>query len=90
MKILTGAVAIFALISPSVASANWYARCESSDGLCEAAACGTTPDDAKQRCYSKCPFDPGLLSLGTASCSPGILSSETSKTPSKQDTFQIK
>jgi hypothetical protein len=83
-------VVIMAALVPSAARANWLARCQTDDGLCYAEACGTSPQDASNKCSDKCP-GADLLSLGTSNCVATFSKVLHPKTPRpKVETFQIK
>jgi len=55
----------------SSAYANWMARCQTRSGNGYAEACGTTPIDARARCFAKLPdISPVLLGVNTSNCQP--------------------
>ena len=77
------------ILSSSCASANWLARCVSSDGLCEAISCATSPADVQKRCFQKCPSDSRLQSLSMSSCAANDGRTMKLETPRPTDGFRI-
>ena len=76
---------------PVSASANWLATCQSSDGLCQAQACGSTPQASQQACFDQCSVDPGLFRLGSKDCNTSVVKVRKYKTPRpKRETFKVK
>jgi hypothetical protein len=56
------------LLMQGSAQAEWFARCQGgSQPACFGEACGSTPDEARNRCLEKCPGS-DTHSVGISSC----------------------
>lgn len=85
-----GLATLLVTASTGMASANWNAKCANRSGLCVAYACGTSPGDARDKCFQKCPVFPQLLALQTSNCTAGHATTQHRKKPLKSQGFDIK
>lgn len=71
MKVGIVFFAIGVLLINEVRAGNWYARCQTSDGLCQAERCGISSADANDRCQAVCPGS-DTIDISQSNCSiPG-------------------